>query len=77
MAEAISGKDFITGREIGYLERGALVAAIFGGPIVKGATKVVKWGGKHLSKLKNVFTQTKSKPSLMTPSKPSPKASTP
>ncbi|NRG46210.1 hypothetical protein HRF87_15795 [Bacillus sp. CRN 9] len=59
--EAISGKDFITGREIGYLERGALVAAIFGGPIVKGATKVVKWGGKHLSKLKNVFNPDKIK----------------
>ncbi|MDQ0269193.1 T7SS effector LXG polymorphic toxin [Cytobacillus purgationiresistens] len=59
--EAISGKDFITGREIGNLERAALVAAIFGGPLVKGTTKVVKWGGKHLSNLKNFVNPDKIK----------------
>ncbi|MDF1507808.1 T7SS effector LXG polymorphic toxin [Robertmurraya sp. DFI.2.37] len=53
--EAMTGKDFITGRDIGHLERGVLLAAIFGGPIAKGGVKVFKWGGKQLDKIKHVL----------------------
>ncbi|ASV67810.1 T7SS effector LXG polymorphic toxin [Cytobacillus kochii] len=59
--EAATGTDFITGREIGNLERAALVAAIFGGPLVKGGIKVVKWGSKLFSKVKNVLNPQKVK----------------
>ncbi|MFC3872875.1 T7SS effector LXG polymorphic toxin [Cytobacillus kochii] len=59
--EATTGTDFITGREIGNLERAALVAAIFGGPLVKGGIKVVKWGGKLFNKFKNVLNPKKVK----------------
>ena len=59
--EAFSGKDFITGREIGNVERAVLVAAIFGGPIVKGAKLVGKTAMKQLPKVKNVFHPDKAK----------------
>ncbi|WP_369011849.1 DNA/RNA non-specific endonuclease [Robertmurraya sp. DFI.2.37] len=57
--EAMTGKDFITGRDIGHLERGVLLAAIFGGPIAKGGVKVFKWGGKQLDKIKHVLNPDK------------------
>ncbi|WP_383150773.1 T7SS effector LXG polymorphic toxin, partial [Streptomyces sp. NPDC056697] len=57
--EALTGKDFITGRDIGNLERGVLLAAIFGGPIAKGGVKVFKWGGKQLDKIKHVLNPDK------------------
>ena len=59
--EAFSGKDFITGREIGDVERAVLAAAIFGGPIVKGAKLVGTTAMKQLSKVKNVFHPDKAK----------------
>ncbi len=46
--EALFGKDFITGREIGDVERGILVAAIVGGPLVKAGVKAGKWGMKGI-----------------------------
>ncbi|MGF9641379.1 pre-toxin TG domain-containing protein, partial [Salinimicrobium profundisediminis] len=54
-AEALIGKDLITGRELAGWERGVLVAGIFGGPIVKGAKKVIQWGGDLFGKVKNVL----------------------
>ncbi len=46
--EALFGEDFITGREIGDVERGILVAAIVGGPLVKAGVKAGKWGMKGI-----------------------------
>ena len=59
--EASAGEDIITGRELGNVERGMLVAAIFGGPIVKGVQKLGKVAMKQLPKVKNVLNPDKAK----------------
>ena len=59
--EASVGEDIITGRELSNVERGIALAAIFGGPIVKGVSKLGKAGMKLLSKVKNVFNPDKVK----------------
>ncbi len=59
--EAYNGEDLITGREIGNVERAILVAAILGGPIVKGARVLGKTAMKQLPKVKNVFNPEKAK----------------
>ena len=59
--EAFSGEDLITGREIGDVERAVLVAAILGGPIVKGARVIGKAAMKQLPTVKNVLHPEKVK----------------
>ncbi|MGM9928559.1 MAG: DNA/RNA non-specific endonuclease, partial [Bacillus sp. (in: firmicutes)] len=59
--EASVGEDIITGRELSNVERGILVAAIIGGPIVKGALKLGKVAMKQLPKVKNILNPDKVK----------------
>ncbi|WP_336047163.1 pre-toxin TG domain-containing protein, partial [Solibacillus ferritrahens] len=70
LVEAVIGRDPITGRKLESWERGASVAAILGGPLVKG----VKHGGKVLGSVasgaKNIKGKTVHVAESATPTNP-------